>query len=175
MIFTPLSLTGAWIIDIERLEDDRGFFARTYCQKQFAEHGLNPNIAQCNISYNKVKGTLRGMHLQVEPFQEVKLVQCIQGSIFDVMIDLRPNSPTFCEYVGVELSAENHKMLYIPEGFAHGFITLEDHSTIFYQMSQFYAPSYARGFRWNDPRFGINWPIDVKVISDRDRSYPDFS
>jgi dTDP-4-dehydrorhamnose 3,5-epimerase len=175
MIFQKTKLEGAWIVDLNRLEDERGFFARSFCQREFTEHGMNPRIAQCNVSYNRKKRTLRGMHLQVGPSQEAKLVQCTQGAIYDVIIDLRPDSPTFCEHVGVVLSAENYRMLYIPEGFAHGFLTLEDDSNVFYLMSEFYAPDYARGFRWNDPAFGISWPDTPDVISERDAGYPDFS
>lgn len=175
MIFQKTSLDGAWIVDIARAEDERGFFARTFCQREFVEHGLNPQVAQCNISYNKQKGTMRGMHLQISPFQEAKLVQCTRGSMYDVIIDLRPDSATFGEHVGVVLSADDHRMLYIPEGFAHGFLTLEDNTDVFYLMSEFYAPDYARGFRWDDPAFHITLPTKVEVISERDANYPDFS
>jgi dTDP-4-dehydrorhamnose 3,5-epimerase len=175
MIFTKTNLEGAFIIEIQRLEDERGFFARTFCQKEFIQHGLNTRVAQCNVSYNKKKGTLRGMHLQASPFQEAKLVQCTYGAIYDVIIDLRPESPTYMEHLGVTLSAQQYRILYIPEGFAHGFLTLEESSNVFYQMSEFYAPEYARGFRWNDPAFNIVWPAEVAVISKRDASYPDFS
>src|SRR6185369_8706161 len=170
MIFTKTNLEGAWIVDIKRLEDERGFFARTFCQNEFRDHGLNPCVAQCNVSYNKMKGTFRGVHLQVSPYQEAKLVQCISGSIYDVIVDLRPESPTYLQHLGLTLTAQNHRMLYIPEGFAHGFLTLEDETNIFYQMSEFYAPESARGFRWNDPAFGITLPAEVKIISERDAS-----
>jgi dTDP-4-dehydrorhamnose 3,5-epimerase len=172
--FRETELQGAFIIDPERLEDERGFFARTWCQREAEAYGLQPKWLQCNISFNKKKGTMRGMHYQVAPFEEAKLIRCTMGAIHDVIIDLRPDAPTFKQWVAVELSAENRRMLYIPEGFAHGFLTLEDNSEIFYQMSEFYAPVYARGVRWNDPAFGIQWLIDVRVISDRDRNYPDF-
>jgi len=175
MKFQETHLNGAWIIDLDRLADERGFFARSFCQREFTEHGLNPRIAQGNVSYNRQKGTLRGMHLQVSPFQEAKLVQCTQGAIYDVILDLRPDSPTFGKHLGIRLSAEEYRMLYIPEGFAHGFMTLEDHSNIFYLMSEFYVPESARGFRWNDPFFRISWPAEVEVISVRDAGYPDFS
>jgi dTDP-4-dehydrorhamnose 3,5-epimerase len=174
MIFTKTSLEGVWVIDIKRLEDERGFFARTFCQNEYIEHGLNPLVAQCNVSYNREKGTLRGMHLQVAPFQEAKLVQCVAGAIHDMIVDLRPESPTYLQHLGVELSARDYRMLYIPEGFAHGFLTLTDDVNVFYQMSEFYAPESARGFRWNDPAFGITLPEEVKVISPRDASYPDY-
>lgn len=174
MIFIKTELEGAWLLDINKLEDKRGFFARSFCQHEFIDHGMNPQIAQCNVSYNIKKGTLRGMHFQANPFQEAKLVQCTQGAIYDVIIDLRPGSPTYKKHLGVELSAQEYRMLYIPEGFAHGFLTLEDHTNVFYLMSEFYAPEAARGFRWNDPAFDIAWPGKVEVISERDAAYPDF-
>jgi dTDP-4-dehydrorhamnose 3,5-epimerase len=175
MRFEKTRLQGAWIIDINKLEDERGFFARTFCQREFLEHGLNTRVAQCNVSYNRKKGTFRGMHLQVSPFQEAKLVQCTSGAIYDIMIDLRPQSPTYLQHLGVTLNAQEYRMLYIPEGFAHGFLTLEEGTNVFYQMSEFYAPECARGFRWNDPAFGITLPTGIKVISERDANYPDFS
>ena len=175
MIFTETSLAGAFIIDIQKLEDPRGFFSRTFCQKEFVEQGLNTRVAQCNVSYNRRKGTWRGMHLQISPFQEAKLVQCSSGAIYDVMLDLRPKSVTYMKHLGVTLRAQDYKMLYIPEGFAHGFLTLTNHVNVLYQMSEFYAPEYARGFRWNDPAFGITLPEEVMVISDRDANYPAFS
>jgi dTDP-4-dehydrorhamnose 3,5-epimerase len=174
MIFKETRLKGAYIIEIEPLEDERGFFARSFCQKEFEEHGLNPQIVQCNISYNKKKGTLRGMHYQVAPYEEARLVRCTMGAIFDVIIDLHPNSHTFKKWEAIELTATNRRMLYIPEGFAHGFQTLQDNTEVFYQMSEFYDPQSAKGVRWNDPAFEIVWPDDVRVISDRDRQYPDF-
>ena len=175
MIFTETKLMGAYIIDIEKLEDERGFFARSWCKQEFEAYGLNPQLVQCDISFNMRKGTLRGMHYQVKPFEEAKLIRCTRGSIHDVIIDIRPDSSTFRKYVGMSLTPGNMKMLYVPEGFAHGFLTLEDNTEVFYQMSEFYAPEYARGLRWNDPAFGIEWPSDVRVISERDRSYPDFT
>lgn len=175
MKFHKTKLDGSWLINIDKVEDERGFFARTFCQNEFREHGLNPNLVQCNISYNKKKGILRGMHFQAAPHQEAKLVQCIRGSIYDVIIDLRPASPTYKEYMGATLTAEAHNMLYIPEGFAHGFITLEDDTEIFYQMSEFYTPASGRGFRWDDSAFQIMWPEQPSVISDRDANYPYFS
>jgi dTDP-4-dehydrorhamnose 3,5-epimerase len=175
MIFTKTNLEGAWIIDIDKLEDERGFFARTFCQREFHEHGLNPCVAQCNVSYNKKKGTFRGMHLQVNPYQEAKLVQCMAGAIYDVIVDLRPESSTYKQHLGITLSARSYRMLYIPEGLAHGFLTLEDDTNVFYQMSEFYAPESARGFRWNDPAFEIVLPGNVNVISERDANYSDFS
>lgn len=175
MIFTATALKGAFILEPERHEDDRGFFARTWCQQEFAAHGLNPCLVQCNISFNKTKGTLRGMHYQAFPYAEEKLVRCTMGSIADVIIDLRPKSPTFKHYMSIVLTAENRRMLYVPKGFAHGFQTLEDNTEVFYQMSEFYAPAYARGIRWNDPAFGIQWPADERIILERDQTYPDFS
>ena len=174
MIFTPTHLPGGFIIDPEPIADERGFFARMYTPEEFEAKGLNPRIAQTSLSYNRAKGTLRGMHYQVEPHAEVKLVRCTAGAIFDVMIDLRPDSPTFKKWAGVELSAKNRRMLYIPEGMAHGFITLEDDSDVSYQLSAAYSPQHARGVRYNDPAFGIEWPIEVSCIAARDRDYPDF-
>jgi dTDP-4-dehydrorhamnose 3,5-epimerase len=172
--FVPTSLAGAFIVDLEPQSDERGFFARAWCQREFEKRGLNPRVAQCNISHNLRKGTWRGMHYQAAPHEEAKLVRCTKGSICDVIVDLRPDSPSFKKYLAVTLSAENRKMLYIPEKFAHGFLTLEDDTEVFYQMSEFYAPESARGFRWNDPSFGIRLPLEVAVISERDRGYPDF-
>jgi dTDP-4-dehydrorhamnose 3,5-epimerase len=174
MIFIETKLQGAFIIDIDRIEDERGFFARTWCQKEFEAHGLCTQLVQCNISFNKSKGTLRGMHYQAAPYAEAKLVRCTMGAIYDVIIDLRPDSPTFKRWVAVELRADNRRMLFIPEGFAHGFQTLADGSEVFYQMSQFYAPEYARGVRWDDPAFRVSWPAEKRIISERDRGFPDF-
>ncbi|HEX9989110.1 MAG TPA: dTDP-4-dehydrorhamnose 3,5-epimerase [Chloroflexia bacterium] len=174
MIFTETALKGAYIIDVEKLEDERGFFARSWCAHEFEEHGLNARLAQCNVSYNHKKGTVRGMHYQTVPFEEVKLVRCTRGAIYDVIIDLRPGSPTYKQWISVELTMDNHKMLYVPEGFAHGFQTLEESSEVFYQMSEFYAPGHAKGIRWDDPAFGVRWPLEVQVISARDRQYPDY-
>jgi len=175
MIFNKIQLAGAYLVEINKIEDERGFFARSWCQREFEEQGLNSRLVQCNLSYNKKRGTLRGMHYQVQPFQEAKLVSCIQGAIYDVIIDLRPESPTFKEHLGVTLSPKDHAMLYVPEGFAHGFLTLADETIVFYQMAEFYAPEYARGIRWNDPAFGIQWPEAVQVISDRDAQFQDFT
>ncbi len=174
MIFTETKLPGAFVIELEKHADQRGFFARTFCRKEFEAHGLNPQVAQCNVSFNKRKGTLRGMHYQAVPFAEAKLVRCTSGSIYDVIIDIRRSSPTFKQHFAVELSAENHKMLYIPEEFAHGFQTLQDDTEIFYQMSQHFSPEHARGVRWNDPTFRIEWPEDERIIIERDQRYPDF-
>lgn len=174
MIFKETKLKGAFIIEPERLEDERGLFARTFCQKEFKKYGLNFSIVQCNISFNKKKGTLRGMHYQVAPHEEAKIVSCIRGAIYDVIIDLRKDSPTYCKWFAVKLTVENYKMFYIPKGFAHGFQTLEDDTMVFYQMSEFYHPECAQGARWNDPAFGIEWPVSVKIISEKDLGYKDF-
>ena len=175
MIFTETKLAGAFVIELERHTDKRGFFARTFCQQEFEAHGLNAHVVQCNVSFNKRKGTLRGMHYQAAPFAEAKLVRCTSGSIYDVIIDLRPSSATFKQYFGVELSAENRRTLYIPEDFAHGFQTLQDDTEVFYQMAQRYSAEHARGVRWNDPAFGIEWPEGERVIIERDQNYPDFA
>jgi len=188
MIFTENKLKGSYIIELEKHIDDRGFFARSWCQKEFEEHGLNPRLVQCNISFNSKKGTLRGMHYQAAPYEEAKLIRCVRGSIYDVIVDIRADSATYCQWIGIELSSPrfhlpsstsllpaDYRMLYVPEGFAHGFITLEDDTEVFYQMSEFYAAESARGVRWNDPVFNIQWPSEVKVISDRDMTYPNFS
>ena len=172
MIFTPTPLTGAFVITPDLIEDERGFFARTFCRREFAEHGLNPNLVQCNISFNKTKGTLRGMHYQAAPHAEVKLVRCSAGSIYDVIIDLRMDSSTFKQWFAVELSADNRKLLYIPEGFAHGFQTRTDNTEVIYHHSAFYNPESARGLKFDDPAIGIIWPLPVSMISPRDQSYP---
>ena len=180
MIFTKTKLKGAFIIELEKLQDERGFFARSWCQREFEAHGLNPRLVQCNISFNVKKGTLRGMHYQVKPFEEAKLIRCTRGAIHDIIVDIRPDSATYCHWIGVELAAPcsqltaHYRMLYVPEGFAHGFLTLEDNTEVFYQMSEFYDADSARGVRWNDPAFDIQWPGKVEVISERDRSYPNF-
>jgi len=175
MRFIPTPLADAYTIGPEKLEDDRGFFARVWCQKEFAEHNLDTRLVQASISFNKKRGTLRGMHLQVSPFAETKLVRCIQGAIYDVIVDLRPDSATYLNWTSVELTAENRKALYVPKGFAHGFQTLKDNTEILYQMSEFYSPESARGFRWNDPAFNIIWAEEVSVISERDRTYADYT
>ncbi len=175
MIFTDTQLQGAFVIEPEQVEDERGFFARAWCQREFEARGLNPRLVQCSISSNKKKGTLRGMHYQVKPHQEAKLVRCTMGAIYDVIIDIRPDSPTFKRWLALELTAGNRRMLYVPEGFAHGFQTLEDNTEVFYQMSEFYAPECARGVRWNDPAFAIRWPAGGQIISERDQKYPDFT
>ena len=174
MIFTPTTLPGAWIIQPERHADERGFFARTWCSHEFERHGLNPHVVQCSISYNSRKGVLRGLHYQVAPFAEAKLIRCTQGAIYDVIVDLRIASATFTRHFGMELTAENRSMLYVPEGCAHGFVTLEAGTEVLYQMSQIYSPDHARGVRWDDPAFGIDWPVSHPILLDRDRTYPDF-
>jgi dTDP-4-dehydrorhamnose 3,5-epimerase len=174
VIFTETEIKGLFVIEPERHSDHRGFFARTFCAAEFQARQLDPAVAQCSISYNGKKGTLRGMHYQAPPHAEVKLVRCTQGAIFDVAIDLRRDSKSFARHFAVVLNAENRKMLYIPTGFAHGFQTLTDNTEIFYQMSAPYAPESARGIRWDDPSFAIEWPPDERTIIERDRSYPDF-
>ena len=161
-------------IRLEPRVDERGFFARTWCRKEFDANGLNSQLVQCNLSANTQKGTLRGMHYQAAPHTEAKLVHCLRGAIYDVVLDLRPGSASYKQWFGKILDAEQHNMLYIPEGCAHGFLTLADNTEVFYQMSEFYEPAAARGVRWDDPAFGIAWPESVKMISERDRSYPDF-
>lgn len=175
MKFTETFLEGAYIIEPEPHYDERGFFARTWCRQEFESHNLNTNLAQCNLSFNKRRGTLRGLHYQAAPYQETKLVRCTKGSIYDLIVDVRPGSETFKKWFAVELTAANHLMLYIPEGFAHGFQALEDETEIFYQISEFYRPEYSRGIRWNDAAFDFRWPLEETVMSERDRSFPDFT
>jgi dTDP-4-dehydrorhamnose 3,5-epimerase len=174
MRFIDTALPGVTIVEIEPHRDDRGFFARSWCEREAAARGLRLGSVQCNISHNRLKGTVRGMHYQAEPGEEAKLVRCTAGALFDVAVDIRPTSPTFGRHVGVELTAANRRMLYIPAGCAHGFMTLADDTEVFYQMSAEHAPEHDRGFRWNDPMFALEWPLDVAVISERDRTYPDF-
>lgn len=172
MLFRPLSLTGAYVVELERRDDPRGFFARTFCQDEFAAHGLPTCFVQCNLSWNASRGTLRGLHFQKAPSREGKLVRCTAGAIWDVLVDLRPDSATRFRWEGVELSAHNHSSLYVPPGFAHGFQTLTDGAEVFYQMTDMYAPDLADGVRWNDPAFAIAWPIPEPILSERDASYP---
>jgi dTDP-4-dehydrorhamnose 3,5-epimerase len=172
MIFKETKIKGAYLIDLEKNEDERGFFARSFCLQEFKEHGIDFNIAQCNISFNKKKGTLRGMHYQSTPFEEAKLVSCIKGRIYDVIIDLRKDSATYCQWLALELREQDYRILYVPKGFAHGFQTLESNSVVFYQMSEFYHPECARGIRWDDPLFLIEWPSNDQIISAKDRTYP---
>lgn len=173
MRFTELRLKGAFLIEIERIEDQRGFFARCYCQQEFAAHGIEPSFVQCNISFNTQKHALRGLHYQATPYEENKLVRCTIGAIYDVIVDIRPDSPTYRQWVTTELTAQNRLMLFVPKGFAHGFKTLSDNSEVFYQMSQFYMAEAALGIRWNDPTLAIAWPPGPPILSDRDRGYPD--
>lgn len=176
MKFTETKLKGAYLIELDYIKDDRGFFARSWCQQEFADQGLNANLVQCNISFNHQRGTLRGMHYQIAPHEESKLVRCTAGAVYDVIIDLRPLSTTFKQWVGVELTSENRRGLYIPEGMAHGFQTLVNDTEVLYQMSEFYHPLLAMGVRWNDSKFAIDWPMcKPSVISDRDQSYLEFS
>jgi dTDP-4-dehydrorhamnose 3,5-epimerase len=175
VIFTETPLAGAFVIEPEPSEDARGLFARVWCQREFAARGLETRIAQCSTSFNRRKGTLRGMHFQVAPFAETKLVRCTRGSVYDVIIDLRPESPTVLRHFSVILTADNRKTLYVPPGFAHGFQTLEADTEVFYQMSEFWSLDHARGVRWDDRAFGIPWPEDDRTILDRDRTYPDFT
>ncbi len=175
MIFTETNLKGSFILDIERRNDERGFFGRTYCRQEFEQYGIDFTIVQSNISYNKTRGTLRGIHMQDTPHTEAKLVQCISGSLFDVIIDMRPGSATYLQWTSVELSANNCRMLYIPEGFAHGFLTLEEETRVSYQISSFYAPGAEKAIRWNDPFFNIPWPVAPQVMSDKDKTHPLFT
>ncbi len=174
MIFRETKLPGAFTIDLEAKTDDRGFFARTWCHHEFAAHGLNTKLAQCSVSFNSRKGTLRGMHYQLAPHAETKLVRCTRGAIYDVVLDLRPQSPRFKDSFGIILSAEKRNMMYVPEGCAHGFLTLEEGTEVLYQISEFHTPESARGVRFDDPAFRIAWPEKVEVISERDRNYPNF-
>jgi len=174
MIFTNTKLNDVVIIEIEKHQDERGFFARTWDEKKFREKGLNSEIVQCSISFNLKKGTLRGMHFQKNPYEETKIVSCIKGSIFDVIIDLRSNSDTYKKWFGIELNSNEHKSIFIPEGFAHGFQSLENETEVFYQISEFYKPSHSGGIRWNDPVFGIRWPLSNPIISKKDLVWNDF-
>jgi dTDP-4-dehydrorhamnose 3,5-epimerase len=174
MLFTPTPLQGAFVIDIAPIEDERGFFARTWAPEEFHRHGLDPTLVQCNASWNRKKGTLRGMHFQTEPFSEVKIVRCTGGALLDVIVDLRTSSPTYCQWTSVELTAANHRALYIPKGLAHGFITLTDDVEAYYHVSAAFSPAHSSGVRWNDPAFGIAWPFPPTVMSEKDRAWPDF-
>ncbi|MBF0154183.1 MAG: dTDP-4-dehydrorhamnose 3,5-epimerase [Magnetococcales bacterium] len=174
MLFQETALAGAWLIEPEPLHDQRGFFARAFCEKEFRTHGLNDHWVQHNISFNAAKGTLRGLHYQSSPHAEIKVVRCTAGAIYDVIVDLRPASPTYTRWIGVELSAVNRRALYVPAGFAHGFQTLLPETELFYLMSEFFHPECARGVVWNDPALGIDWPVGERILSERDRSYPAF-
>ncbi|PYR52421.1 MAG: dTDP-4-dehydrorhamnose 3,5-epimerase [Acidobacteria bacterium] len=172
MIFSETKLQGAFVMDLERREDERGFFARAFCQREFQAHGLNPVIAQANIGFNRYKGTVRGMHFQYPPSAETKLVRCSRGAVLDTIVDLRPESPTYLHHVSVELSADNHRGIFIPERFAHGYQTLEDHTETTYQVGEFYTPGAEGGLLFDDPRLGLTWPLPVTVISEKDRRWP---
>ena len=174
MNFTPTPLDGAFIIENKKCEDERGFFLRFWDANEFSKSGLNPNLAQCNTSYTKIKGTIRGLHYQISPHEESKLIWCIKGEIFDVIVDLRPESKTFKKWFSIQLTSDNYKMLYVPEGFANGFQSLKDEVKIFYQNSQYYASESERGIRWNDPTFNINWPLKPTLISKKDKSWKNF-
>jgi dTDP-4-dehydrorhamnose 3,5-epimerase len=175
VIFTATALEGAYVVELEPREDERGFFARAWCESEFRDHDLSTEIAQCNISFNHKRGTLRGMHYQVAPHAEVKLIRCTRGAVYDVIVDLRPDSPTQTHWIGVDLTAENRRMLYVPEGFAHGYQTLVDETETFYQVSAAYAPEAERGVRWDDPSFSIVWPDpEGAILSEKDSSWPDF-
>ena len=172
MTFTETSLPGAYIIGMEKLEDERGYFARSWCRREFNEHGLDSALVQCSTSFNRKKGTLRGMHYQSPPFAESKLVRCTRGAIIDVIVDLRRSSPTFTQWISAALTPDNGTMIFVPQGFAHGFQTLADNTDVYYQMSEFHAFGSERGFRWNDPSAGIEWPLPVSTMSDKDRALP---
>ena len=175
MRFTETELPGAFVVELERREDERGFFARAWCEREFAEHGLDTRVSQCNVSFNERRATLRGLHYQVAPHAEVKLIRCTRGAVYDVIVDLRPESATYTRWIGVELNEENSRLLYVPEGFAHGYLTLADRTETFYQVSVPYARDAERGARWDDPAFGIEWPqTEGLVMSEKDRSWPDF-
>lgn len=171
MFFTETSIKGAYLIDIRKIEDERGFFGRSFCSREFEKRGLKTAMVQTNISSTKHKGTLRGLHMQVAPHEEAKLVRCTKGAIYDVLVDLREDSPTYKQWYGIELTAENFRMLYLPEGCAHGYLTLVDDTDVMYQVSQYYAPDAERGFLWNDPAFAVEWPLQPEVISEKDKSH----
>jgi dTDP-4-dehydrorhamnose 3,5-epimerase len=172
MKFTKTSLAGLWVIDLELREDERGFLARTFCENEFSAQGLNTRWPQCNLTLTKSRGMIRGMHFQSSPRAEIKLVRCAAGAIFDVAVDVRPNSPTFGKWEGFELNSQNRRMLYIPGGFAHGFQCLADNSEVFYQMSEFFFADLSRGVRWNDPTVAIKWPLPEPILSERDKNLP---
>ena len=174
MIFSETKLKGAFVIDVQKLIDDRGFFGRLWCEKEMNAHNLETNIVQSNVSLSKNKGTLRGMHFQRSPYQETKLVRCTKGSVYDVIIDLRPESQTFKQWFGIKLSETDHKMIYVPKNFAHGFLTLEDNSEVYYLVTQFYNKDHEAGLRWDDPELNIDWPIMVHEISEKDNIHPNF-
>lgn len=172
MIFLETKLSSAYVLEIEKKEDSRGFFARTWCKNELEAHGLCSSLLQANVGFSRTKGTLRGMHFQTDPCAEIKLVRCTMGTVYDVIVDLRVNSPTFKQWISVELSADNHRMLYVPEGFAHGYQTLTENTELFYLTSQLYSPKYASGVRYDDPAFKIHWPLEVTLISEADQKWP---
>jgi dTDP-4-dehydrorhamnose 3,5-epimerase len=175
MIFTPVAISGVWLIDLDRKIDNRGYFARTWCREEFAEHGLSTDLVQTSVSFNVRKGTLRGMHWQAAPHEEIKLIRCVRGAVYDVLLDLRMDSPTFKKWIGIELDENNGRSLYVPEGIAHGFQTLRDSTEVCYYMSHSFHAESASGVRWNDPSFGIEWPAaSERIISQRDATYLDF-
>jgi dTDP-4-dehydrorhamnose 3,5-epimerase len=174
MLFKETRIKGAFVVELEKRGDDRGFFARAFCRKEFEAQGLVFNPVQANIGASRLRGTLRGLHYQARPHEEKKLVRCTAGAVFDVIVDLRPVSPSYRKWFGVELTPENHKMLYVPEGCAHGYLTLADRTELFYLVSEFYAPGAERGIRWNDPAFGVEWPVRPLVMSEKDAGWPDF-
>lgn len=175
MIFRETEVAGAFVVELDPRADERGFFARAFCREEFTDHGLNPVVEQCNVSFSTAAGTLRGMHFQLPPHAEAKLVRCTRGALWDVALDLRPDSPTYLRWTGVELTAENRRMLYVPEGCAHGFQTLQPETEAFYQVSAAYAPDAERGYRWDDPAFGIDWPAAAhRTLSPKDESWPDY-
>ena len=176
MLLSETRISGAWILDVERIRDERGFFARTWCRDELAREGLRAELAQCSVSYNARRGTLRGMHFQVAPRMETKIVSCLQGSIYDVLLDLRRDSPTYCQWLAIELTQESLRAVYIPEGVAHGFQTLTDDALVSYQISDMYSPGHASGVRWDDPAFAIEWPeTPERILSPRDRAYPGYA
>jgi dTDP-4-dehydrorhamnose 3,5-epimerase len=172
MKFKETKLQGAFVLELEQRSDNRGFFARTFCRQEFEAHGLNPNVAQCNLSFNEKAGTLRGLHYQTPPATEAKFFRCIRGAIYDVIVDMRPGSPTYLQHFGIELTADNHLALYVPEMFAHGYQALEDGTEVLYQVSEFYTPGVEQGLRYDDPALGITWPMPTTVISEKDQSWP---
>jgi dTDP-4-dehydrorhamnose 3,5-epimerase len=172
VIFRETPLAGVWVVELERIEDERGFFARTYAADEFRSHGLDPTVGQCSVSFNRARGTLRGLHFNADPYGECKLIRCTRGGMFDVAVDVRPGSETYKRWFGLELTPDNGLMIYLPEGIAHGFQTLEDATEVAYQISRSYEPTHARGVRFDDPAFGIAWPLPVSVIAQRDREYP---
>lgn len=174
MIFTETELKGAFIVEIKQLTDDRGFFGRSWCRNEMEAHGLNGNIAQANTSFSKTKGTIRGLHYQKHPYEETKIIRCTKGAIYDVIVDLRKDSPTFMKWIGVELTEDNYRMVYVPENFAHGFITLADNTEVYYLVTSFYTPHAEGGIRYDDPALNIQWPVPVSVVSEKDRLHPDF-